>query len=154
MENEVYSEYIDCDKIEKEHLLVGLLNRFDNRYQTAADSHIPVLSWNQVFFLKGLSIFRFAPNIRDMANFLGCSHQNANQILRKLVGAGFVETKNDETDKRMVRIFLAEKAKAFLEASNTQNVSIIKKIFSCLSKNEMDMMIDIMTRLDGKLNEI
>lgn len=154
MENEVYEQYIDSEKISKQHLLLGLLNRFDNRYQAAADAHLPNLSWNQVFFLKGLSIFKYAPNIRDMSNYLGCSHQNANQILKKLISMGFVVTKSDESDKRMLRLFLTEKAEAFLNESNRPNGDIVKKIFSCVNEDEMDLMIDIMTRLDCQLNDI
>lgn len=141
------------DKVSSKHLLIGLLSRFDNRYQAAADDFFGEISWTQLFCMKGISLFKTAPTIRDMAIFLGCSHQNAAQILRKLCNAGYVSFETDEYDRRKQRLHLTQKASTFLNEHAETADKAMSDIFRDVSEGEIMSVLRIMKKLDDRLSE-
>lgn len=151
MEINYFDSDIDYSKVSNKHLLVGLLSRFDNRYQAAADEFFKEISWTQLFCLKGISLFKSPPTIRDVAKFLGCSHQNAAQLLRKLCKAGYVTLETDENDRRKQRLYLTEKAEVFLREHAEAADKAMGDIFSGVSEKEIMTVIRTMKKLDDRL---
>ena len=145
---------LTTEKIGAPYYLIGLINRFNNSFQTAADNMFEELSWKQIFFMNCVALFHSAPTIRDMADLLGCSHQNAKQILSKLEKQGFVKVSQDSADKRKQRIMLTEKAMEFRRHYDESSEQAMESIFGNISKEELLTAISVFTRLNKNVDEL
>ena len=88
MKDDLFGDKVKYGQFAPPFVLVALLNRFDNCYQSAADAFFQELSWKQIFFLNGIQLHSEPPSIKDMADFTGCSHQNVNKLYAKLLRDG------------------------------------------------------------------
>ncbi len=153
MKQNLFGEKVNYENFAAPFVLVALLNRFDNRYQSAADAFFDELSWKQMFFLNGVTLFKEPPTVRDMADFMGCSHQNANKLYAKLLKEEYIISETDAVDHRKQRIFLTEKAKQFLANNKAEAGKIVNQIFSVISEKELETVIDVMARLTDNLEK-
>ncbi|MDO4632442.1 MAG: MarR family transcriptional regulator [Eubacteriales bacterium] len=151
MKKDLFGGKVDCENVEPPFVLVGLLNRFDNRYHAAADAFFKERTWKQMYFLNAVSLFEEAPTIQDIADFMGSSNQNANKLYAKLLQDGYVTSVRDERDKRKQRLFLTDKAKEFLEENHVGHNKNVRDIFEVVSEEEMETVIDVMSRLTDHL---
>ena len=101
-----------------------------------------------------VALFEDAPTIRDMADLLGCSHQNAKQILSKLERQGFVKVSQDSADKRKQRIMLTGKAIEFRNYYDEPSEQAMESIFQNISKEELLTAISVFTRLNENVDEL
>lgn len=145
---------LTTEKIDAPYYLIGLINRFNNGFQAAADNMFEELSWKQIFFMNCVTLFEDAPTIRDMAELLGCSHQNAKQILSKLEKQGFVKVSKDSVDKRKQRIMITEKAIEFRRHYDEPSEQAMESIFQNISKEELLTAISVFTRLNKNVDEL
>ena len=106
-----------------------------------------------MFFLNGVTLFKDAPSIKDMADFLGCTHQNANKLYAKLLRDGYIVSQQDGDDRRKQRIYLTDKALRFLSDKKVGSSKSVQDIFSVVSDAEMEMLIDVMAKLTESLGE-
>ena len=130
------------------------MSRFVNRYQSAANAFFKKLSWQQMFFLNGVTLFKEATSIKDMADFLGCTHQNANKLYAKLLRDGYIISQQDGDDRRKQRIYLTDKALNFLAENKVGSSESVKEIFSVVSDNDMEVLIDVMAKLTDHLSKV
>ena len=154
MKNNLFGEKVSYENFAPPFVLIALMSRFVNRYQSAANAFFKELSWQQMFFLNGVVLFTEAPTIKDMADFLGCTHQNANKLYAKLLREGYVTSEHDGNDRRKQRLFLTEKAKMFLATNKVGSTESVKDIFSVISDDEMEILIDVMARLTNHLEDL
>ena len=131
--------------------MIGLMNRFNNQFQALADATFEELSWKQVFFLNCVTLFGEPPSIKDVAEVVGCSHQNAKQILLKLEKSGFVIMEQDETDRRRQRIKVTHKAEAFRKEFDKPSRCVMERIFAGVGAEELETTIRVITQLDNNL---
>ena len=153
MTNNLFGEKVSYENFAPPFVLIALMSRFLNRYQAAANAFFKEMSWQQMFFLNGVTLFREAPSIKDMADFLGCTHQNANKLYAKLLQDGYIVSRQDEKDRRIQRIFLTDKALNFLADHKVGSSESVKEIFSVVSDDEMEIMIDVMAKLTDSIGE-
>ena len=88
-----------------------------------------------------------------MADFLGCTHQNANKLYAKLLQDGYIVSQQDGDDRRKQRIYLTDKALCFLADNKVGSSESVKEIFSVVSDDEMEILIDAMAKLTESLGE-
>ncbi|MDO4649584.1 MAG: MarR family transcriptional regulator [Eubacteriales bacterium] len=153
MRKDLFGPKVNYDHFAPPFVLVGLLNHFDNRYQSAADSQFGELTWKQMYFLHAVTLYKEAPTATDIADFMGSSSQNANKLFAKMLKGGYVYTVQDEKDKRKQRIHLTDKGKDFLKSSNAGKSDSVFEIFSEISPDEMETTIDVMYRLIKSLEK-
>jgi DNA-binding MarR family transcriptional regulator len=127
--------------------LIGLINRFNNSFQAVVDATFVEISWKQVFFLNCITMFEQPPSIREMADLIGCSHQNAKQILSKLEKLGFVVLRQDPCDKRKQRIVLTKHAQEFRHQFDGPSVEAMQTLFCGVGEAELETTIQVMTKL-------
>lgn len=144
----------NVEKMESPHLLIGLLNRFNNSFQATADLLFEELSWKQEFFMSCVMLFPEAPTIKDMAELIGCSHQNAKQILSKLEKLGYLQVQQDSVDKRKQRILLTKKATEFKERYNETTELATKQLFTDVSEEAIDSMVKLLSQLITNLERM
>ncbi len=154
MKNDLFGDKVKYEQFAPPFVLVALLNRFDNRYQSAADAFFKELSWKQMFFLNGITLHSEPPTIKDMADFMGCSHQNATKLATKLLKEGYIASRQDENDRRKQRLSLTDKAKDFLSHNKEEAYKCVTDIFSVVSNEELEAVIDVMARLTSRLEEL
>ena len=131
--------------------MIGLMNRFNNQFQALADATFEELSWKQVFFLNCVTLFGEPPSIKDVADLVGCSHQNAKQILLKLEKSGFVTMEQDKNDRRRQRIRVTHKAEAFRREFDEPSRNVMERIFAGVGAEELETTIRVITHLDDNL---
>ena len=141
----------DFAGMSRSFFMIGLMNRFNNQFQALADATFEELSWKQVFFLNCVTLFGEPPSIKDMADLVGCSHQNAKQILLKLEKSGFVIMEQDETDRRRQRIKVTHKAEAFRKEFDEPSRCVMERIFAGVGAEELETTIRVITQLDNNL---
>ena len=146
--------HIHTENMDASYYLIGLINRFNNSFQAAADGIFEELSWKQIFFMNCVALFKDAPTIKDMADLLGCSHQNAKQLLSKLEKQNFVEVSQDPADKRKQRIMLTEKAMKFRRYYDEPSAQAMQSVFDNISKEELLTTISVFTRLNENVDEL
>ncbi len=151
MKNDLFGDKVKYEQFAPPFVLVALLNRFDNRYQSAADAFFKELSWKQMYFLNVITMFGEAPNMQDIANVMGCSHQNVNKLASKLLKEGYIISEQDENDRRKQRLFLSDKAKEFLSRNKTEAYKCVTDIFSVVSGDELETDISVMAKLTERL---
>ncbi len=151
---------IDQEQIGESYFLIGLINRFNNSFQAAANALFEELSWKQVFFLNCVALFPEPPNIKDMVNLLGCSHQNAKQVLSKLESTGYLQFQQDTADKRKQRMVLTEKAIHFKNQHELASEKAMQQIFANIPDDMIRNMvqafmqlIENIEKLKGEVNE-
>ena len=136
------------------YFLIGLINRFNNSFQAAADSMFPELSWKQIFFMNCVVLFEDAPSIRDMAELLGCSHQNAKQIVSKLEKLGYVTLETDRDDRRKQRIRLTGKAFDYRRTHDAVSERAMSDLFADICERDLQTTIRVLGHLTEKIDKL
>ena len=154
MKQNLFGEKVSYENFAPPFVLIALMSRFINRYQSAANAFFKELSWQQMFFLNGVTLFKEAPSIKDMAEFLGCTHQNANKLYARLLQDSYIVSRQDGNDRRKQRIYLTDKALCFLADNKVGSSESVKEIFSVVSDDEMGILIDAMAKLTDHLASI
>ena len=153
MKNNLFGKKVSYENYAPPFVLIALMSRFLNRYQSAANAFFKELSWQQMFFLNGVTLFKEAPSIKDMADFLGCTHQNANKLYAKLLQDDYIVSQQDGNDRRKQRIYLTDKALNFLADNKVGSSKSVEDIFSVVSDAEMEVLIDAMAKLTKSIGE-
>ena len=107
-----------------------------------------------MFFLNGITLHSEPPTIKDMADFMGCSHQNVNKLYAKLLREGYITSMQDEHDRRKQRLFLTDKARDFLARNKAEAGKNVNDIFSVVSADELETTIEVMAKLTERLLEL
>lgn len=154
MNEEIVEEKVQRPPVAPPFILLGVLHRFNNSYQAKADAHFKELTWKQMFLLNSITLFDEAPTIKDIADFIGSSHQNANKLYSKLLAGGYITSVHDPVDRRKQRISITEKGKKFLEANQFGNAKYVFDIFKNVSDEEINLVIDVISRLTARMEEM
>lgn len=67
-----------------EYLLFGALLAYGNRLQALGDGFYREVTTKQWFLLACLELFEAPPTLGELADAMGCSHQNTKQLALKL----------------------------------------------------------------------
>ncbi|MBP3656559.1 MAG: MarR family transcriptional regulator [Clostridia bacterium] len=145
---------MDFADTESPFFLIGLLSAFDNRFQAIADSTMKDISWKQFFAVICISMCREAPTVRELAQIMGCSHQNTKQILLKLERKGFVRIAPDEQDRRKQRIALTEECLAFCAQNDQAAMSVMTRLFDGVSREQLQTTIKTIIQIGDNLKEV
>ena len=57
MKNNLFGEKVSYENFAPPFVLIALMSRFFNRYQSAANAFFKEMSWQQMFFLNGVTLF-------------------------------------------------------------------------------------------------
>ncbi len=150
----INSDKVDFTGIELSYFLLGLLSAFENRFQAVADSTMKEVSWKQFFAVICVNMCKEKPTVKELAEIMGSSHQNVKQILLKLEKKGFVTIAVDENDKRKQRIELTDYCREFCEKNDEMTMNIMKKMFTGISEEQLQVTIQTIIQIEENLKEI
>lgn len=145
---------VDLSGIPSSYFLLGLLTAFDNRFQASADRTMGEISWKQFFAVICTDLCREPPTLKELAEIMGCSHQNAKQILLKLQKKGFVELKTDEQDRRKQRILLTDPCRRFCQENQEMTGKIMDSMFSGIPEADLQTAIRTILAIENNLKEM
>ena len=147
----IKSDKVDFTRTPSSYFLLGLLSAFENRFQAVADNMMKEVSWKQFFAIICINMCKVKPNVKELAEIMGSSHQNVKQILLKLENKGFVDITVDENDKRKQRIELTEYCRDFCAKNNEMSANIMKKMFEGISDEQLQMTIQTIIQMEDNL---
>ena len=147
----IENDNVDFTGIEQPYFLLGLLSAFDNRFQAQADKMMKEISWKQFFAIICIDLCKEEPTIKELAEIIGSSHQNAKQILLKLEKKGFVELVTDQNDRRKQRIKITEYCKQFCDKNANAGTQLIEKMFEGISEEQLTMTIQTIIQMESNL---
>ncbi len=83
----------------------------------------------------------------DLAERMDVRPSSMTEMLMKMEQAGFITRKQDDKDQRIMRIFLTEDGEKIADESKAAVENFITKIFSCLTPEEQDNMLNLIKRV-------
>ena len=153
LEEVINSEQYNFEGIEAPFFLIGLLSAFENRYQAKTDKLFEDISWKQFFTIICINLCRESPTIKELADFMGSSHQNVKQILNKLEHKGYIELLPDKSDKRKQRIALTQKTQDFCAEHDVGGEIFMQKLFDGISTEDIQTVIRTIMQMERNLEE-
>lgn len=145
------------DNIDKQKYIFGSLFIIANKLQVLGDQYFSDDDMTTKQWLMTVMILQFhdePPTLREVAELMGSSHQNAKQIALKLEKKGFLAIEKDDRDARAIRLRLTEKSYSFWEKRAEKDEHYIVEFFKDLSEEETNGMYRGMEKLFKKIEEI
>ena len=136
--------------------LIAYVNIFvcANRLQAIMDSGLEDITAKQWLAITMIDAFPEPPTLKQMAELSGVTHQSMRQIVDRLIDKGFLEVVPDKKDKRAIRLVKTEAANNIRTKKADQNISIVYRLFDCLSNEETTAYCSALAKLCDRLNEL
>lgn len=89
----------------------------------------------------------------DIANYFSIMLPTATTLTNKLIKADLVYRKNDQNDRRIVRIDLTQKGKDLLKEANKARNKKVSHFLAYMSMQEKKTLLDILKALQKRMEE-
>ena len=93
-------------------------------------------------------------SMSTIAKKLGVSFGTPTVTIDRLIDKGYVKRIRDEEDRRQVFIKLSDKGTQVYDAIIELKNKLTERVFGILKEEERKMLIDVVSRLNGKFDEI
>lgn len=87
------------------------------------------------------------PTMLDIAQHLCVKAPSATSLISTLVTAGWLERKGSSEDRRVVKIYITKAGQKRLEKYITRSTTMMHKVFSKLSEDEILALVTILRRV-------
>lgn len=84
---------------------------------------------------------------KELSELLRIAPASVSELINKLENGGYIEKKQNETDKRITNIFLTEGGRFFAQKMEEGRVQIAKDIFSVLNEDEQKQLLSLIQKL-------
>lgn len=91
--------------------------------------------------------------VTDISHRLGITAGAVTAMTDKLVEMGFIRRERSEEDRRIVWLSLTEKGRQVVKKVQDSRFEQIRNIFRNLSEDELQMVTNVFTMLNAKLND-
>lgn len=145
---------IDYDSMDERLAIFGSIFTVSNRLQLVMDQQMPDISAKQWFVLTILSFFDSPPSLVGLANVCDTSYQNIKQIVLKLEEKGFVLLEDDEKDRRIKRVVITSKLRAWNKKTNAQSARFIDTLFKPFSPEQVSEFKNTLLLMHERLGEM
>ena len=110
--------------------VVEMIFSLSNRLQAIGDELDEKTTVKQRLFITGVSRFKEAPTLGELAKVLGCSRQNTKRMAVDLEKMGFVAISKDSNDARALRSGLTQKCAEHFEQLGDWAAGSLDTIFT------------------------
>jgi Transcriptional regulators len=86
---------------------------------------------------------------RDLAEEMDVRPSSMTEMLLRMEQAGLITRKQDETDQRVMRIFLTEAGEKAAEQSGAATLDLTTTIFNCLTQEEQAQMLTLIEKISA-----
>lgn len=137
------------------YALFGEFFAFANRLQTAGDTFYEEITCKQFFLAICMSLFTDEePTPKQLAEVMGCSHQNVKVILDKMEKKGFVKITQDKTDKRKLRISLTKKMAEIGMQRKADQEQFMTALYDGISPEKAKETLETLLQIEENLKKI
>lgn len=91
------------------------------------------------------------PSLLELAQVMGCSHQNVKSIVMKLQDKGFLNLYVDAKDKRKQRVSLTQKAYEVGETYSSKETDFMNRLFDGIEERNLAETFATLTRMENNL---
>jgi DNA-binding MarR family transcriptional regulator len=109
------------------------------------------LTTQQAALLTLASAASPAATLQELADALGCTHQNARQLVDALARKGLVEVVADPADRRVRRIRCTSSVEALFVDRDAADAAAIRAWFGALSDDELATAAELLGRVPSRL---
>lgn len=141
-------------QLDTKYFLFGVLNAFGNKLQVVGDAFFEEISSKQWFALACISLCEEPPTVNQVAEIMGCSHQNLKQILMKLEKLGFIVFKQDESDKRKLRIEFTEQVDLLNHKYEAASAKFLDSLYEDIQEEELVITLRTLQKMEQNLDVI
>lgn len=145
------------NKLDIEKEIFARLFQLSNKLQTYLDSILKTDKLTAKQFFLMIVVYSFAdnpPTLSELSNRVGSSRQNVKQIVLKLEKQGFLELKNDEKDKRIIRIFLTDLAVKYWDNRSDKDILTFGKIFNNITLDQVTVLNNVLGNIYNNVMEL
>ena len=131
------------------HQIYSMLHTITNRIQTEADANLEDITSRQLMLL--IAIRHLEPRqatIVNIAAMLGTSKQNVTRLVGALIESGFLGSRQGETDKRNVNIWITETGLKVMQKNTIRSNDYFADLFKDFSRDELKLLRKMLIRLD------
>ena len=139
------------DKMDNSSIAYVHIFLLANKIQTTVDAGLGDITAKQWLMLVVLGVFEKPPNLKQLSEACGITHQSARQLLEKLVSKGYISVEKDGVDKRAIRIIPTAKYEAWHEKYETRNRRFIQKLFTPLTEEEIEIFLKVQMTLQENI---
>lgn len=93
------------------------------------------------------------PTAKDIGDAMYLSSSATTQLLQRLFDAGWIERKNDPTDRRSIRLSLTDKGNEMLQEYRSEKGAKVRDIFSVLTDQELEAFVSAIAKLNNAIQE-
>jgi DNA-binding MarR family transcriptional regulator len=108
---------------------------------------------SQQGFLLTVVRMRGRPTLGEVATAMSTTHQNAKQVASALERKGMLKIVPDESDGRVKRLEATEVGKPGWENRNAEDYAAIAHWFAALSRDEQQVLAQLLSRLARSVHE-
>lgn len=142
-------------QMDKRYALFGSLFAINNRLQAVGDRFYEEITCKQFFMMACMNLFQDGdPSLQELAQVMGCSHQNVKSIVTKLCDKGLLRMYADGKDKRKQRVALTEKAGELGGKYSSKETDFINQLFAGLGEQELAETFATLMKMETNLMEI
>lgn len=138
----------------KKRLIVRYLIEIGRKIRKIERLSAGELTGSQLLILPAIAAFNNPPNINDVAEQIGSSHQNARNLLNKIERAGFVELTTDEFDYRHTRIVLTKKGREKVDEYYEVMRKIVGNMYRGIEDHEIAATSKVLGILSSRIHEL
>lgn len=137
--------------MKEQHTLFSVFNRFmliktECRYNVINKHNISGITLKQIEYLK-LFDRRENVTISQLAVELGLSKPTVTEMVKKFIRLDCVQKEQCRHDARVYYLFLTEKGRMIARLEQIANNYFVKRVESCLSKEEINLLIEILLKI-------
>lgn len=131
----------DFNEIPAREFIFGTLFVASNRLDTLLERELKEFDITTKQWFLSITIgalFNEPPTIKQTAQQMGCSHQNAKQVALKLQEKGLLQLQKDANDRRITRMSLTQKSDRLWQEINPKGNEFMNAVFEGISKEDME----------------
>ncbi len=108
-----------------------------------------VTSHGDIFYV----LFRHEElSMQETADLIGKDKSTVTALVDKLIKAGFIEKRQDETDRRMAFIRLTEEGQRLRPDFHEISVTLLARIYAGFTEQEKETLMSLLTRIQENIS--
>lgn len=132
--------------------LIDKYNKMENKKNLYKDlKELTIIEINTILVIGNENKIK---SMSQIANSLGVSFGTPTITIDRLIAKGYVERIRDEVDRRQVFVKLSGKGSEVYASISKLKNEVIQKVFGILDESERRILINILYKLNKKVDEV
>lgn len=127
-------------------VLTELVNTYRETYRQAMLTELPDMTFRQFVYLDAI-VRMDNPTYGEVAAKFKVTKPAVTAIVNKLIGLGYLERLQSQTDLRIHHLVVCEKARAILEVENSTAMGWVTAMKECLTEEEAEQFVAIAAKI-------